>query len=176
MGADGHRRTRFRTVCPSCGRVGTAEWRARAFEVRCPGCGGAYDYRGHTYRPVTGGMTDEERRRHRRDVQNALRARNRGRYRAKARERYAKWAVSATPEDREREAARVREWVRADPARVEANRERAGRWQRENRERYNARHRAWRREHRHEIKVREVMRKLNREPEAKPGRIVNLRP
>lgn len=36
----------------------------------------------------------------------------------------------------------------------------------EDRERYNARHRAWCREHRHEIKVREVMRKLRGESEA----------
>ena len=162
MSANKRRKTRFRTVCPSCGRIGTAEWRTRTFEVRCPGCGAAYDYRGNTYRPVTGGMTEEERRRHTRDVQNALRARNREHYRAKARERYARWAMSAAPEEREREAARVREWTHSDPARVEANRERVGRWQRENRERYNARHRAWCREHKHERKVREVMRRLGR--------------
>lgn len=85
---------------------------------------------------------------------------------AKAAQRRIDGVLARLRSMREREGARVREWVRADPARIEANRERAGRWQRENRERYNARHRAWRREHRHEIKVREVMRKLRGGSEA----------
>lgn len=58
--------TLFRTVCPACGRVGVANWAPGAFDVRCRGCGAGFDYRGHTYRPVTGNMTDEERRERRR--------------------------------------------------------------------------------------------------------------
>lgn len=62
------RLTRFRVVCPECGRVGPARWTPAFCRVRCAKCGVAFDYRGNTYRPVTGGMTDEERRERRREL------------------------------------------------------------------------------------------------------------
>lgn len=54
-------RTRFRVVCPECGAVATAKWTLDCGVVRCRSCGSAFPYRDHTYRPVTGGMTDAER-------------------------------------------------------------------------------------------------------------------
>lgn len=63
--------TLFRVVCPECGRVGTARWMPECFRVRCPACGATFDYRPNTYRPVTGGMTDEERREHELEMKRA---------------------------------------------------------------------------------------------------------
>lgn len=54
-------RTRFRVACPECGEVATARWTLDCGVVRCRSCGAAFPYRDHTYRPVTGGMTDAER-------------------------------------------------------------------------------------------------------------------
>lgn len=55
------RTTRFRVVCPECGRAGIASWTRQENVVSCRGCGHQFDYHGHTYRPLTGGMTEEER-------------------------------------------------------------------------------------------------------------------
>lgn len=156
----GERWTRFRTVCPSCSRVGTAVWLPEDFAVKCPGCGERYDYRQNTYRPVTGGMDDEERRRHRSEVRRDYYRRNADREKAMARERYAAWANSATPEEREREAARVREYRHASPERMQANRDRAARWQREHRDERREYMRAWREAHREHIKVSAAKRRL----------------
>lgn len=162
MSANKRRKTRFRTVCPFCGRIGTAEWRTRTFEVRCPGCGGSYDYRGQTYRPVTGGMTEEERRAHKREVQGMWYRAHAEEQMAKARDRYAAWANSATPEEREREAARVREYGHSSPERMQANRDRAAKWYRENRERRREYMREYNRNHRFEKKLSRVRRELER--------------
>ena len=53
--------TLFQCVCPECGRVGAVSWCREYNVVKCRGCGARFDYTSHTYRPVTGGMTDEER-------------------------------------------------------------------------------------------------------------------
>lgn len=58
----GEERTRFRVACPECGTVATATWAASPGTVRCRACGARFPCRGNTYRPVTDGMTDEERR------------------------------------------------------------------------------------------------------------------
>lgn len=46
--------TRFKLVCPDCGRVGRAAWTPRYNVVKCPACGGAFKVDGNTYRPVYG--------------------------------------------------------------------------------------------------------------------------
>ena len=157
--------TRFRVVCPECGHVGSARWSSRANEVKCRECGKQFPTHGNTYRPVTGGMTDEEVRQHRRDMQRAARARRRDHYRAKARERYAAWAMQATPEERERQAERVREYLHADPAREQANRERVRKWAKEHPERARERRRRWYAEHKHELKMRRVEAELRERKE-----------
>ena len=48
------RETRFKLVCPHCGRVGRATWTARFNVVSCPGCGLGFGVGGNTYRPVHG--------------------------------------------------------------------------------------------------------------------------
>lgn len=53
--------TKFRCVCPKCDRVSRMVWRHEENMVRCPHCREVFDYRSHTYRPVTGGMTEDER-------------------------------------------------------------------------------------------------------------------
>ena len=65
------RRTRFRVVCPECGAVATARWTLDTGVVACRTCGARFAYRGHTYRPVTGGMTEEERAEYFRDSKRA---------------------------------------------------------------------------------------------------------
>ncbi len=54
----------FKVVCPECGSIESARWVPGAFMVACRGCGHRFDYRGHTYRPVTGHMTEAERKEH----------------------------------------------------------------------------------------------------------------
>ncbi len=54
--------TAFQLVCPECGRVGQARWTARENRVRCLGCKQEFPTKGNTYRPVTAGMSEEERR------------------------------------------------------------------------------------------------------------------
>lgn len=53
--------TKFQVVCPECGHVGLARWTKVENIVICRRCKEEFDYRSNTYRPVTGGMTDEER-------------------------------------------------------------------------------------------------------------------
>lgn len=65
------RTTKFRTVCPVCGRVGLASWTREECTVRCRGCGARFDYRAHTFRPVTGGMDEAGRAAYYRDMQRA---------------------------------------------------------------------------------------------------------
>lgn len=57
--------TRFRCKCPRCGAVGLAAWLHRDWLVKCRECGEKFDYRPNTYKPVTGGMTADEREEHR---------------------------------------------------------------------------------------------------------------
>lgn len=63
--------TKFRTVCPECGRVGLASWTREGGVVRCRGCGARFGYRAHTFRPVTGGMDEVGRAAYYRDMQRA---------------------------------------------------------------------------------------------------------
>lgn len=53
---------RFRTVCPGCGHVGHARWTCDLNVAKCGACGERFDPYEHTFRPVTGGMTEDERR------------------------------------------------------------------------------------------------------------------
>lgn len=70
--------TRFRVVCPECGRVGVASWTHDETDVvRCRGCGARFAYRQHTYRPATAGMSEEERAERRRELDCEYRARRR---------------------------------------------------------------------------------------------------
>ena len=80
--------TKFRVVCPACGRVGLASWTRTENQVKCRGCGEAFDWRGHAYRPVTGGMTEDERREHARARGRAYRDEHREELNAKGRAYY----------------------------------------------------------------------------------------
>lgn len=120
-------RTRFRVVCPECGEVGTARWVGRPGEVACRKCGAVFGYCGNTYRPVTGGMTDEERVAYLREQKLAC-------------DRRYREAIRADPELLERyrrlkrESARRRYWARRDEIlRRERERRRRGRAERDER-------------------------------------------
>lgn len=63
--------TRFTTVCPKCGFRGLSKWTSEQNVVRCRECGDTFDYRGNTWRPVTAGMTDDERKEHERTYQKS---------------------------------------------------------------------------------------------------------
>lgn len=56
--------TMFRCVCPECGSVSRMVWQKAENIVMCPYCHARFDYRANSYRPVTGGMSDEERAEH----------------------------------------------------------------------------------------------------------------
>ena len=64
--------TRFRTVCPACGRMGVARWTHELNVAKCVGCGARFDPHLHTYRPVTGGMTEAERDEYYREMRRRL--------------------------------------------------------------------------------------------------------
>lgn len=53
--------TACRTKCPACGHVGMAAWTREEDVCRCRSCGARFRFRANTYRPLTEGMTDEER-------------------------------------------------------------------------------------------------------------------
>lgn len=63
--------TKFSVACPSCGRVGVAAWTREENVVSCRGCGARFDYRPHTYRPVTGDMDEKGRAEYYREQQRA---------------------------------------------------------------------------------------------------------
>lgn len=71
LGAALRRVTKFRVECPACGRVGIASWTREPGTVVCRGCGARFSALEHTYRPVTRGMSDEERRERERERQRA---------------------------------------------------------------------------------------------------------
>lgn len=63
--------TRFTTICPKCGFRGLGKWTSDQNIVRCRKCKETFDYRDNTWRPVTCGMSEEERREHYRAWQKA---------------------------------------------------------------------------------------------------------
>lgn len=60
---DLRRLTACRTKCPECGHVGMASWTREEDVCRCRACGARFAFKANTYRPLTEGMSDEERRR-----------------------------------------------------------------------------------------------------------------
>lgn len=124
--------TKFRVVCPECGRIGSAKWGRELNEVRCLGCGEAFDYRGHTYRPVTGHMTEEERIEYR---------------------KYREWQrwYDSTPARRQHNRENAARYYRAH--RDEIN-EKARAKRRENADELRAKARAYYHDHRDEICAR----------------------
>lgn len=74
----------------------------------------------------------------------------------------ARWVSRANGEQ---EAARVREYLHADPAREQANRERVRKWDKEHPERARERSRRWYAEHKHEVKMRRVEAELRERKE-----------
>lgn len=60
--ADVKRLTACRTKCPHCGHVGMALWTLTEDVCKCRSCGKKFRFKANTYRPKTGGMTNEERR------------------------------------------------------------------------------------------------------------------
>lgn len=84
--------TRFRVVCPECGRVGVASWTHETDVVRCRGCGARFAYRQHTYRPATAGMSEEERAEYMRERDREYRKARREHVNEVARESYARHA------------------------------------------------------------------------------------
>ena len=66
------RHTRFRTVCPRCGHVGRARWSHELNVASCVACGSKFDPYRNAFRPVTGGMTDEERAEYYRESRRRL--------------------------------------------------------------------------------------------------------
>lgn len=133
--------TRCTVVCPACGHRGIASWTRKLNWVKCRDCGEKFNYLEHTYRPVTGGMTDEERRRHRLEVGNAWRAAHREEVNAQARDRYRA--------NREKEVARSHRYYEAH--REEVN-ERSLAYYHAHKEECLARQRRYREEHREELR------------------------
>ena len=60
--ADVGRLTACRTKCPACGHVGMASWCRQEDVCRCRACGARFRFKANTYRPLTEGMGEEERR------------------------------------------------------------------------------------------------------------------
>ena len=60
---DLRRLTACRTECPECGHVGMAAWCRELDFCRCRECGARFRFSENTYRPLTKGMSEEERRR-----------------------------------------------------------------------------------------------------------------
>ena len=135
------RTTKFSVVCPACGRRGLANWTRTPNQVKCRRCEASFDYREHTYRPVTGGMTDEERSRHEKERARAYDAAHREQRAAKSRRFYAK--------NREKCLAQRRAYIAAHREEINAK----------NRAYYHAhkeecleRHRRYYAEHREELR------------------------
>lgn len=81
-------RCNLRTKCPGCGTVATCRYTSDPELVECPECGTAYGWRSNAYRPMTDGLTEEQRR------------------------RFYQRNAYATPERRERARERNRKWQR----------------------------------------------------------------
>lgn len=88
----------LKTKCPECGKVATCRYTSDPKHVVCPECGTAYGWRANAYRPLTDGLTEEQRRRF-----------------------YQRNAYS-TPERRERANERSRKWQREHRDKVNARR------------------------------------------------------
>lgn len=56
-------RCNLKTKCPECGTVATCRYTSDPEIVACPECGTAYGWRLNTYRPLTDGFTEDQRRR-----------------------------------------------------------------------------------------------------------------
>ena len=156
MGAGDHRgrMTKFRVVCPECGLVHCASWTREENVVVCRGCGARFDYRGHTHRPVTAGMTEEER--HERYLEQCRESRERRRedINERARIRYR----SMPDEELERRRERARERYREHRDEILSRQRERYASDPEYRERRLSQSREWNREHRHEVKARRVER------------------
>lgn len=64
--------TMFNVLCPECGAHGKGRWVDRTRDVaRCTRCGATFTAHDHTWRPVTGCMTEDERREYLREQQRA---------------------------------------------------------------------------------------------------------
>lgn len=63
MMSDLHRLTACRTECPECGHVGMAAWTRTENVCVCRRCGTRFPFKENTYRPLTKGMSEIERRR-----------------------------------------------------------------------------------------------------------------
>lgn len=61
--ADVKRLTACRTKCPECGHVGMASWCNVEDVCKCRKCGVKFHFKANTYRPLTEGMTEIERKR-----------------------------------------------------------------------------------------------------------------
>lgn len=61
--ADLRRITACRTECPECGYISMASWTREEDVCKCRSCGARFHFKANTYRPLTKGMTDEERKR-----------------------------------------------------------------------------------------------------------------
>ena len=88
----------LKTKCPECGKVATCRYTSDPKHVVCPECGAEYGWRANVYRPLTDGLTEEQRRRF-----------------------YNRNAYS-TPERRERANERCRKWQREHRDEVNARR------------------------------------------------------
>lgn len=91
-------RCNLKTKCPECGTVATCRYVADPERVACPECGAEYGWRANAYRPLTDGLTEEQRR------------------------RFYQRNAYATPERWERAKERSRRWQREHRDEVNARR------------------------------------------------------
>ena len=143
------RTTKFQVVCPACARRGIADWTRTTNLVKCRGCGETFDYRDHTYRPVTGGMSDEERARYEKERERAYCAAHREERAAKSRRHYA--------ENREKCLARHRRYYAEHREEIG---ERARAYYYAHKDEILAQRRRYRAEHREELRVRAKARRV----------------
>ena len=153
--------TLFRCECPHCGHIGLAIWCHGQGQVKCRECRERFDYRHNTYRPVTRGMTEEERAERERSIHRAYYERNREQILARSKEyrqtaQYRQTYRAYKKSHKEEIAARKRayreahkEEIRAyqkaydsTPERREHNRQNARRYYQEHREEILAKRRA----------------------------------
>lgn len=138
--------TACRTECPECGHVGMAAWTREEDACRCRACGARFRFKANTYRPLTKGMTEEERRRfYKRNVKRVADMTPEEHERVLERHR----AVQARYRERHREEIRARGREQAlayyNEHRDEINARRRARYA-ENRDEINERRRQWRKE------------------------------
>ena len=153
--------TLFRCECPHCGHIGLAIWCHGQGQVKCRECRERFDYRHNTYRPVTRGMTEEERAERERSIHRAYYQEHREQILARSKEyrqtaQYRQTYRAYKKSHKEEIAARKRayreahkEEIRAyqkaydsTPERREHNRQNARRYYQEHREEILAKRRA----------------------------------